>query len=67
METIQILNENKIKETNVYEKNLRACLEKAKNNDKLKCHILNIKKMIKINNPSCLNKVWVEYFLMEKK
>ena len=46
-----------------YETKLNKCLEKAKNNKKLNCHILTIEKMIKTSNPTILNNCWVDYFL----
>ena len=46
-----------------YIEKLKRCLEKAKSNKKLNCHVLTIEKMIKTNNPSTLNECWVDYFL----
>jgi len=50
-----------------YQEKLKTCLEKAKNNTKLKGYVLTIENMIKTNNPTILNKCWVDYFLKEKE
>jgi len=49
-----------------YEEKLQKCLEKAKENEELNCHVLTIEKMIKTNNQTALNECWVDYFLTKR-